>query len=457
MSGASVWEVIFISLSHSTTLMGKLWLVLLVLLRVLVLLLAGFPLYEDEQERFVCNTIQPGCGNVCYDLFAPVSLFRFWLVQLLCLSLPYLLFLVYVVHRVSYGLACAHPPHPPHPPQDAGRGGGVGGVAISRPLWAEPGPWGRCFAGAYLLQLVLRVLLEVGFAAAHYYLFGFAIASRFLCQQPPCTTQVDCYVSRPTEKTVMLGFMLAAAGLSLCVSALDVVAAVKRSVRQSALRRRRRRGRGGAEKLYDEEHYYLVGGGGGGGFGDGGREENTNDAAASLVHQEVGPVAVAGGASRPGSFRKRAAGSKVSSVTGEPCSALPGSPVPTAPGGPPRPRPPGLNNNATDNNGSCGDAPLSEDDAPLGPPPPTEPPATPRSIRVNKRGLKPPPPPRRDHAPSPPPPPTPTRTPMGSFGDVSKATAALGGGGGNWRGGYCGQVAVGGGLDDGQVERSEWV
>ncbi|CAL8312130.1 unnamed protein product [Merluccius merluccius] len=424
MSGVSACEVIFISVSHSTTLMGKVWLIVMVFLRVVVLLLAGYPLYRDEQERFVCNTIQPGCANVCYDLFAPVSLFRFWLVQLVALSLPYLIFLVYVVHRVSSGLASV--PAPPPPPQEAGAAFLRRGAAAAAA--AEPGARGRCFAGAYLLQLVFRILLEVSFGAAHYYLFGFLVPSRFLCQQQPCTTQVDCYVSRPTEKSVMLCFMLGAGALSLALNALDVVCAVKRSVRQSGRRRRRRM----AEKLYDEERYYLVGGGGGG----------TSDDAISLVHPEAGGV----GASRPGSFRKRGA-SKASSVCGstaaaaamDHCSA-PCAPVALTPGGGGGGGGPhGLNTN-NGNNGYGSDAALC---------PPSEPPATPRSIRVNKRGrLKPPPPPRRDPRASSPP-------SLGSFGDIAKATTTTVG---NRRGGPCAQVELGGGHDDdGQAERSEWV
>ncbi|CAL8293371.1 unnamed protein product [Lota lota] len=429
MSGASACEVIFISVNHSTTLMGKVWLIVMVFLRVLILLLAGYPLYQDEQERFVCNTIQPGCANVCYDLFAPVSLFRFWLVQLVSLSLPYLVFLVYVVHRVLCGLAAAPPP--PAPPQDAGRGGkGPPGTATS--LRAELGPWRRCFAGAYLLQLVFRILLEVGFGAAHYYLFGFYIPSRFLCQQQPCTTQVDCYISRPTEKSVMLCFMLGAGALSLGLNALDVVCAIKRSVRQSTRRRRRRR-RMMAEKLYEEERYYLISGGGGG--GDGGREEDGNEAG-PLVHQEV---ALAGGASRPGSFRKRGA-SKASSVCGpapDHCSVQ-GSLVALTPGG---------HRSLNTNNGNNGYGEAQGEEAPHGSDaalgPISEPPATPRSIRVNKQGrLKPPPPPRRD----------PASPPLGSFGVVSKATAV-----GSRRGGQYAQVELGSCQDDGQVERSEWV
>ncbi|XP_059901169.1 gap junction delta-4 protein [Gadus macrocephalus] len=456
MSGASACDVIFISVSHSTTLMGKVWLVIMVFLRVLVLLLAGYPLYQDEQERFVCNTIQPGCANVCYDLFAPVSLFRFWLVQLVSVSLPYLVFVVYVVHRVLCGLTAgpAPPPSPSAPPlpppQDVGRAGkdppGTASAAAAA-LRAELGPGRRCFAGAYLLQLVFRILLEVGFGAAHYYLFGFHIPSRFLCQQAPCTTQVDCYISRPTEKSVMLCLMLGAGVLSLGLNALDVVCAVKRSVRQSARRRRRRR-RTRVEKLYEEERYYLInggshsgsgGGGGGGGGGDSrGEEEDGGHEVGSLVHHEA---ASTGGASRPGSFRKRGP-SKASSVCGpvpDHCSVR-GSLVALTPLAPR-----GLNTN--NGNNGYGQA-QREEAAPHGsdvaPGPPSEPPTTPRSIRVNKQGrLKPPPPPRRD----------PAVPPLGSFGVISKATADSG----SRRGGQYTQVELGGCQDDGQAERSEWV
>uniref|UniRef100_A0A673IRW5 Gap junction protein n=1 Tax=Sinocyclocheilus rhinocerous TaxID=307959 RepID=A0A673IRW5_9TELE len=175
--------------------LGKAWLVLVVFLRILVLLFAGYPLFQDEQERFVCNTIQPGCANVCYDMFAPLSLGRFWLVQLTTLCLPYAMFVIYVIHKVSSGRV-------------------------------------QCFTGAYILHLLLRILVEAGFGVAHYYLFGFHIPKRFMCQQPPCTTMVDCYISRPTEKTIMLNFMLGAAALSLLLNVCDLICAVKRNGNQ---------------------------------------------------------------------------------------------------------------------------------------------------------------------------------------------------------------------------------
>ncbi|XP_069007259.1 gap junction delta-4 protein [Embiotoca jacksoni] len=258
MAGSSASEVLFIYVNHSITLMGKVWLIVMIFLRVLILLLAGYPLYQDEQERFVCNTIQPGCANVCYDLFAPISLFRFWLMQLLTLCLPYMIFVTYVVHKVSNALTV-----------DLASSGNAKTFQLFKlhqeplnrasvnklPVVAEQRGCARRFAGAYVLHLLFRTLLEAGFGAAHYYLFGFYIPRRFLCQHPPCTTQVDCYISRPTEKTVMLNFMLGVAALSLFLNVLDFICAIKCSVTQKSKRKMM------VEKIFEEEQCFLLAGG----------------------------------------------------------------------------------------------------------------------------------------------------------------------------------------------------
>ncbi|KAM3860479.1 gap junction delta-4 protein [Diretmus argenteus] len=388
MGGPSATEVIFISINRSITLMGKLWLMVMIFLRVLILLFAGYPLYQDEQERFVCNTIQPGCANVCYDRFAPISLFRFWLVQLVTLSLPYMVFVIYVVHKVTNGL--------PIDPDASGE------IKAGDPLRRGP----QFFTGAYILHLVFRVLLEAGFGAAHYYLFGFYIPPRFLCQYPPCTAQVDCYISRPTEKTVMLNFMLGVGALSLFLNVLDFICAVKRSVRQKSKRKMM------VEKMYAEERYYLS---------RAGMDQNV-----LLAHRDL--EAEAG---HTGSFRKR----RGSRGQEPPCPEPPG--------------PPGSNTNG--NNGYS----ATQEDAPdadgsevaLCPP---EPMGTPRSIRVSKRSrLKPPPPPRRDLG-------LPAGGLAGPVANVPTAAAAVC----TRRVGQYTLVELTSELqtnDEGQEKRSEWV
>lgn len=389
----------------------------MVSLRILVLLFAGYPLYQDEQERFVCNTIQPGCANVCYDMFAPLSLFRFWLVQLTTLCLPYMMFVIYVIHKVSSGIAAdsgtSESIYKIH--QESFRKASLCKTVVK----AEKGRV-QYFTGAYILQLLLRILVEVGFGAAHYYLFGFHIPRRFMCQQPPCTTMVDCYISRPTEKTIMLNFMLGAAALSLLLNMCDLICAIKRSVRQRSKRKML------VEKIYAEEQYYLSGNGnqgvdvsipptqdvkGSGGFRKRGTRNSSGDEAASvLLDDDPQPPLPLGGMSK--------------------ISGMPGS---------------------NNNDDSSSYQPTQEEgmvregsEVALYP---NEPLGTPRSIRVSKRSrLKPPPPPRRDKL-----------VAQGAI-DVSGATAVC-----TRRVGQYTLVEMSTGEDmasssgDAQEKRSEWV
>lgn len=51
---------------HSTV-VGKVWLTVLFIFRMLVLGTAAESSWGDEQSDFMCDTQQPGCENVCYD------------------------------------------------------------------------------------------------------------------------------------------------------------------------------------------------------------------------------------------------------------------------------------------------------------------------------------------------------------------------------------------------------
>lgn len=56
--------------------------------------------WGDEQSDFVCNTQQPGCENVCYDLAFPISHVRFWVFQIIAIATPKLLYLGHVLHVI---------------------------------------------------------------------------------------------------------------------------------------------------------------------------------------------------------------------------------------------------------------------------------------------------------------------------------------------------------------------
>uniref|UniRef100_A0A8C5KRQ1 Gap junction protein n=1 Tax=Jaculus jaculus TaxID=51337 RepID=A0A8C5KRQ1_JACJA len=205
MENLDLLGFLIVTLNCNMTIVGTLWLVVAVLLRMSVVILAGSPIYQDEQERFVCNTLQPGCANVCYDLFSPVSPLRFWLVQSLALLLPSAVFGAYALHRGA---------------RLASRGG--------RPRVPD-------LSAAYLAHLLARTGLEAALAALHYLLFGFSVPTSVSCSRAPCSGAVDCYVSRPTEKSLLMLCVWAVSALSFLLSAADLLCSVRRRTRASSV------------------------------------------------------------------------------------------------------------------------------------------------------------------------------------------------------------------------------
>uniref|UniRef100_A0A3Q4FZ16 Gap junction protein n=1 Tax=Neolamprologus brichardi TaxID=32507 RepID=A0A3Q4FZ16_NEOBR len=182
---------------HST-MIGRLWLTVMVIFRLLIVAVATEDVYTDEQEMFVCNTLQPGCSTVCYDAFAPISQPRFWVFHIISVSTPSLCFIIYTWHNLSKHNAT----------QRLGQGAG------------DARAW--VLSKCYIFHVCLRAVLEVGFVLAQWKLFGFQVPVHFLCTSPPCSQPVDCYVSRPTEKTIFLLFMFCVGVFCILLNLLEL-------------------------------------------------------------------------------------------------------------------------------------------------------------------------------------------------------------------------------------------
>lgn len=85
--------------NQHTTLVGKFWITFIVVCRMVVIASLGDRVYADEQSEFRCNTAQPGCNNVCFNYFSPISHIRFWGFQLVACSLPSVIFIIYSGHK----------------------------------------------------------------------------------------------------------------------------------------------------------------------------------------------------------------------------------------------------------------------------------------------------------------------------------------------------------------------
>uniref|UniRef100_A0A3P8SCY4 Connexin 39.9 n=1 Tax=Amphiprion percula TaxID=161767 RepID=A0A3P8SCY4_AMPPE len=88
------------SAQEHSTVVGKVWLTVVFIFRILVLGAAAEKVWGDEQSGFTCDTKQPGCQNVCYDKTFPISHIRFWVMQIIFVSTPTLIYLGHIIHLV---------------------------------------------------------------------------------------------------------------------------------------------------------------------------------------------------------------------------------------------------------------------------------------------------------------------------------------------------------------------
>ncbi|KAK2856015.1 hypothetical protein Q5P01_004750 [Channa striata] len=198
--------------SHSTVI-GKIWLSVLFIFRIMVLGAGVEKVWSDEQSKMICNTKQPGCKNVCYDHAFPISHIRFWVLQIILVSTPTLLYLGHVIHIIhkENKLREYIKTHSSETVKGPKYSDEKGHVTIKGNL-----------LGSYMTSLVFRIILEIAFIVGQYYLYGFVMDPRIVCSRAPCPFTVECYMSRPTEKTIFIIFMLVVA----CVSVLFNIAEI---------------------------------------------------------------------------------------------------------------------------------------------------------------------------------------------------------------------------------------
>ncbi|XP_053193082.1 connexin 32.3 [Scomber japonicus] len=199
--------------SHSTVI-GKIWMSVLFLFRIMVLGAGAESVWGDEQSGFICNTQQPGCENVCYDHVFPISHIRFWVLQIIFVSTPTLVYLGHAMHVISKENKLREKLASP------------GGTRLLKmPKYTNEKGQVKIkgnLLGSYLTQLIVKILIEAGFIVGQYYLYGFVMVPMFPCSRSPCPFTVECYMSRPTEKTIFIIFMLVVACVSLLLNFIEV-------------------------------------------------------------------------------------------------------------------------------------------------------------------------------------------------------------------------------------------
>lgn len=245
--------------NHSTF-VGKVWLTVLIIFRIVLTAVGGESIYSDEQTKFTCNTKQPGCDNVCYDAFAPLSHVRFWVFQIIMISTPSIMYMGYAIHKIARSsdeerrkLQRFRKKPLPHPRwrashqledvleededddaepmiyEDTLEVQEAKPVQVSNTSKDPPKYDGRRkimqegLMRIYVLQLMSRAIFEIAFLAGQYLLYGFRVSPSYVCGRFPCPHRVDCFISRPTEKTIFLLIMYVVSCLCLVLNVCEML------------------------------------------------------------------------------------------------------------------------------------------------------------------------------------------------------------------------------------------
>ncbi|NWR03822.1 CXD2 protein, partial [Paradoxornis webbianus] len=233
----------------------RILLTVVVIFRILIVAIVGETVYEDEQTMFMCNTLQPGCNQACYDKAFPISHIRYWVFQIILVCTPSLCFITYSVHQAAKQRErrCSFLQPPPEPPKKPPKANGAalgldgppkddpdGGTALRAPRSARVKRQ-EGISRFYVIQVVFRNALEIGFLGGQYFLYGFNVPAIFECDRYPCVKEVECYVSRPTEKSVFLVFMFAVSGVCVLLNLAELNHLGWRKVRAAVRGARARR------------------------------------------------------------------------------------------------------------------------------------------------------------------------------------------------------------------------
>ncbi|XP_006009927.1 gap junction alpha-5 protein-like [Latimeria chalumnae] len=214
---------------HST-LVGKVWLTVLFIFRMLVLGTAVESVWGDEQSGFTCNTQQPGCESMCYDQTFPISHIRFWVLQIIFVSTPSLVYMGHAVYIMKLEekrklmekelKVLTHKgvmplledkESRPNSEQSSTKEEHRGQFKIKGSLLQT-----------YVCSIIIRTLFEVGFIIGQYFIYGIFLKRMYKCERWPCPNIIDCFVSRPTEKNIFIVFMLTVASISLFLNLVEM-------------------------------------------------------------------------------------------------------------------------------------------------------------------------------------------------------------------------------------------
>ncbi|XP_068436202.1 gap junction protein beta 3 [Clinocottus analis] len=234
------FQALLSGVNKYSTAFGRVWLSVVFVFRVMVYVVAAERVWGDEQKDFDCNTKQPGCANVCYDHFFPISHIRLWALQLIFVTCPSFMVVMHVAYR-----------------DDRERRYKAKHGASSSKLYNNTGKKHGGLWWTYLISLFVKTGIEVAFLYILHYIYdSFYLPRLVKCNVAPCPNLVDCYIGHPTEKKVFTYFMVGASGLCIVLNICEIVYLIsKRIVRIANKINRRNRNTAVHQKDYNNDPF----------------------------------------------------------------------------------------------------------------------------------------------------------------------------------------------------------
>ncbi|CAH2320481.1 gap junction beta-5 -like [Pelobates cultripes] len=201
-----VYEALLTGVNKFSTEFGRLWLSIVFIFRILIYAVTATRVWGDDQKDFDCNTRQPGCANVCYDQYFPISHIRLWALQLIMVTCPSLLVVMHVAYREN---------------RERKRKEQLGEKCDK--LYKDIGKKRGGLWWTYLVSLLVKAVIDTAFIYIFYQLYeNIFLPSVVKCSLSPCPNIVDCFISRPSEKNIFTVFMIAASAVCVLLNIIEV-------------------------------------------------------------------------------------------------------------------------------------------------------------------------------------------------------------------------------------------
>jgi hypothetical protein len=259
---------------HYSTPLGTIWLFLLFTFRMFIFSVVGGSVYGDESSNFKCDTNQPGCQNVCFNRFSPISHMRFWAFQMMFVCLPSLCFMTFAqfeeakISKIEIQeeklLKQGQDDESTYYSQDYmklnkkkekfGLHKKKTKTTITKD-GAQDVVWTPRIRLIYVVHLIFKLVIEAVFLYFSYILqkqqskkSGMAamwVPEKYECthgdteENSACSQNplIPCWVSRPWEKTIFMLYMTSVTVISILLCLMEFVYVLTRTTRKSVQRR----------------------------------------------------------------------------------------------------------------------------------------------------------------------------------------------------------------------------